>query len=144
MRQALAATIFVAISAPTLAQMTPVGLWLSVDEKTQEPKSHVRISEHGGVLEGRITALLRKGADPQAKCVQCKDALKDQPMMGLPIIKEAKKAQGNDVWEDGKILDPENGTFYSLRLTPIDGGKQLHVRGSIGPFGRTQTWQRVE
>ena len=48
------------------------------------------------------------------------------------------------MWEDGKILDPENGKFYTLRLTPIEGGKKLEVRGSIGPFGRTQTWQRVE
>ena len=65
-------------------------------------------------------------------------------MVGLQIIKGAKKADGKDVWEDGKILDPENGKFYTLRLTPADGGKKLDVRGSIGPFGRTQTWQRVE
>ena len=26
----------------------------------------------------------------------------------------------------------------------IDGGKKLEVRGSIGPFGRTQTWTRVQ
>jgi hypothetical protein len=43
----------------------------------------------------------------------------------------------------GKILDPENGKTYTLRLTPIDGGKKLEVRGSIGPFGRTQTWARA-
>ena len=54
------------------------------------------------------------------------------------------KAQGKDVWEDGKILDPENGREYTLRLTPIEGGQKLQVRGSIGPFGRTQTWVRVQ
>ena len=48
-----------------------------------------------------------------------------------------------DVWEGGKILDPENGRNYGLRMTPVDGGKKLEVRGSIGPFGRTQTWTRV-
>ena len=31
-----------------------------------------------------------------------------------------------------------------LRLTPADEGRKLDVRGSIGPFGRTQTWQRVQ
>ena len=51
---------------------------------------------------------------------------------------------GKDVWEGGKILDPENGRNYTLRLTPIEGGKKLEVRGSIGPFGRTQTWIRVQ
>ncbi|MGL4808586.1 MAG: DUF2147 domain-containing protein, partial [Giesbergeria sp.] len=29
-------------------------------------------------------------------------------------------------------------------LTPTEGGKKLEVRGSIGPFGRTQTWARVQ
>jgi len=124
--------------------MTPEGLWRSIDDKTGEPKSEIRIRSNGGALEGRIEKLLRKGADPNAKCVECKDELKDQPMVGLQIIKGAKKADGKDVWEDGKILDPENGKFYTLRLTPADGGKKLDVRGSIGPFGRTQTWQRVE
>jgi uncharacterized protein (DUF2147 family) len=49
------------------------------------------------------------------------------------------------VWEGGKILDPENGTEYSLRLTPIEGGAKLQVRGFLGfsLLGRTQTWVRV-
>ena len=144
MRQAPAAVVFAVFAAPALAQMTPEGLWRSIDDKTGEPKSEIRIKSNGGALEGRIEKLLRKGADPNAKCVECKDELKDQPMVGLQIIKGAKKADGKDVWEDGKILDPENGKFYTLRLTPADGGKKLDVRGSIGPFGRTQTWQRVE
>jgi uncharacterized protein (DUF2147 family) len=50
---------------------------------------------------------------------------------------------GKDVWEDGKILDPENGRDYALRLTPIEGGRKLEVRGSFAFIGRTQTWVRV-
>ena len=69
---------------------------------------------------------------------------KDKPVLGLEIIRGAKKAEDKDVWEGGKILDPENGRNYTLRLTPIDGGKKLEVRGSIGPFGRTQTWIRLQ
>jgi uncharacterized protein (DUF2147 family) len=65
-------------------------------------------------------------------------------MLGLEIIRGAKKVDGKDVWEDGKILDPENGKNYTLRLTPIEGGKKLEVRGSIAFFGRTQTWVRVQ
>jgi uncharacterized protein (DUF2147 family) len=124
--------------------MSPVGLWRSFDEKTNEAKSEVRISDNGGVLSGRVEKVLRKNAEPNAKCTECKDELKDQPIVGLQIIKGAKKAEDKDVWEDGKILDPENGKFYTLRLTPIEGGKKLEVRGSIAFFGRTQTWQRVE
>ncbi len=64
-------------------------------------------------------------------------------MLGLEIIRGARKAEGKDVWEDGKILDPESGRSYTLRLTPIEGGKKLDVRGSVLGIGRTQTWNRI-
>jgi hypothetical protein len=93
------------------------------------------------VLTGKVTKLLRKGAKQDAICDKCTDDRKDKPVLGLEIIRGAKKADGKEVWEDGKILDPEKGANYSLRLTPIDGGKKLEVRGYIGVwFGRTQTW----
>lgn len=133
------------VALPALAaEMSPVGLWRTFDEKSGEPKSEVRISDSGGVLSGKVEKLLRKGADPQAVCDRCTDDRKGQPLLGLEIIRGAKQAQGKAVWEDGKILDPENGSSYSLKLTPADNGNKLDVRGSIGPFGRTQTWSRVE
>lgn len=144
MKKALAALVFVAIGTPVMAQMSPVGPWKSVDEKTGAPKSEVRISESGGVLTGKVERILREGADPSAVCDQCTDDRKGKPIVGLEIIRGAKQAEGKTVWEDGKILDPENGKTYTLRLTPVDGGQKLEVRGSIGPFGRTQTWVRVQ
>ena len=125
------------------AQMTPVGRWHSMDDKTGEIKSEIVITDQGGVLSGRVDKLLRKNADQAARCTECSDDRKDKPMLGLEIIRQAKKADGKDVWEDGKILDPENGKTYALRLTPIEGGKKLEVRGSIAFIGRTQTWVRV-
>ncbi|MBL8333783.1 MAG: DUF2147 domain-containing protein, partial [Rubrivivax sp.] len=47
-------------------------------------------------------------------------------------------------WEGGDVLDPENGKVYRARLKPIEGGKQLQLRGYLGPFYRTQVWVRVE
>ena len=140
---ALAAGLAVALPA-LAAEMSPVGLWRTCDEKSGEPKSEVRISDSGGVLSGKVEKLLRKGADPKAVCDRCTDDRKGQPLVGLEIIRGAKKAEGKTVWEDGRILDPENGSTYSLKLTPADSGSKLDVRGSIGPFGRTQTWSRVE
>ncbi|MFG5777221.1 DUF2147 domain-containing protein [Comamonas sp. J-3] len=134
-----------AVALPALAaEMSPVGLWRTTDEKTGEAKSEVRIVDNAGVVSGKVEKLLRKGADPKAVCSQCSDDRKDQPLVGLEIIRGAKKAEGKTVWEDGKILDPESGSTYSLKLTPVDAGNKLEVRGSIGPFGRTQTWTRVE
>ena len=126
------------------AQMTPVGLWRNVDDKTGEAKAEVRIVESSGVLTGKIDKRLLKDAKPDDVCIECSDDRKGARVLGMEIIRGAQKSEGKDVWEGGKILDPENGRSYSLRLTPIEGGKRLEVRGAIGPFGRTQTWARIE
>ena len=143
MKSTLAAILFASLALPALAQMSPVGTWHTMDEKTGEIKSQIVISEAGGVVSGKIDKVLRKDAKPDAVCDECSDDRKGKPIVGLEIIRGAKKAADKNVWEDGKILDPENGKNYTLRLTPIEGGKKLEVRGSIGPFGRTQTWVRV-
>ncbi len=126
------------------AQNTPIGKWHSVDEKTKEIKSEITITEANGALSGRITKLLAKTAKQDAVCDKCTDARKDKPLIGLDIIRGGKKEAEADVWSGGKILDPESGKEYSLKLTPKDGGAKLDVRGSIGPFGRTQTWVRTQ
>ncbi|MES2634372.1 MAG: DUF2147 domain-containing protein [Pseudomonadota bacterium] len=141
-RYAMTAVVLMAATS-AFAQVSPVGLWRNIDDKTGEAKAELRIVENAGVVSGKIERRLSKDAKPGATCTECKDDRKEQPLDGLEIIRGAKKADGKDVWEDGKILDPENGREYRLRLTPIEGGKRLEVRGSIGPFGRTQTWVRV-
>lgn len=147
--QALTATFLIAFTVqaqvPPQTPMTPVGTWQSIDDETKQPKAQIVITEgEGGVLTGRIEKLLRPGADPQAVCDKCDDDRKGQPIVGMEIIRGAKKTEGKDVWEGGRILDPEKGSTYSLRLTPVEGGAKLQVRGAIGPFGRTQTWQRIK
>jgi uncharacterized protein (DUF2147 family) len=132
-----------AAASVSWAQLSPVGTWRSVDDKTGEAKSEIVITEQDGVVSGRISRLLRAEADPQARCTACSDDRKDQPLVGLEIIRGARQSEGRAVWQDGRILDPENGKTYTLRLTPREDGRLLDVRGSFGPFGRTQTWTRV-
>ena len=126
------------------AQPTPVGLWRNIDDKTGEAKAEIRIVDNGGTLSGKIEKRLAKGTKPDAVCEECKDERKGQPIGGLEISRGATKDEGKDGGDGGKILDPENGREYRLRLTPVDGGQKLDVRGSIGPFWRTQTWIRVQ
>ena len=149
MNRSLIAIIFAVLAVPAWAQMTPEGLWRNVDDKTGEAKAEIRIKDNGaGVLNGVLEKRLTKDAKPDDLCKECSDDRKDKPLLGLEIIRNAKKADGKDaaqpVWEGGKILDPENGRNYTLRMTPTEGGKKLEVRGSFGPFGRTQTWTRVQ
>ncbi len=143
MYKSIVALLIGVLALPVLAQMTPVGVWHTVDDKTGEVSSEVRISDNAGALSGRIEKLLRKDAKQDALCDKCTDGRKDKPVLGLEIIRGGKKADGKDLWEGGKILDPDNGKDYTLRLTPIDGGKQLQVRGYIAFFYRTQIWTRV-
>jgi uncharacterized protein (DUF2147 family) len=140
----IAGLVVMAALGTAWADNTPVGKWHTIDDKTKEIKSEIIITDVGGVLSGKISKILRKDAKPDAVCTECKDARKDKPLLGLEIIRGAKKEDNDNVWMGGKILDPENGREYTLKLTPEDGGKKLLVRGSIGPFGRTQTWVRVE
>ena len=128
------------------AQMTPIGLWQSIDDGNGQPKAEISIAQRpDGGLAGKVERSLLVNATTDPNCVLCTDDRKNQPKVGLEIIRGGKKADGKDVWEGGKILDPENGKEYSLRLTPTDGGRKLEVRGYIGApiLGRTQVWNRI-
>ena len=137
------ALVLAVVGATAAMANSPVGQWHSIDDSTGELKSMVVITEQQGVIRGRVEKILRKDADLNAKCEKCSDDRKNLPILGIEIIRGAKKAQGKNVWEGGEILDPENGRTYGLKLTPIENGAKLEVRGSFGPFGRTQTWVRV-
>ena len=131
------------VASAALAQPTPVGLWRSIDDKTDTAKAEIRIRESGdGSLTGVVEKALAKAEFPN--CNLCTDDRKDKPKLGMEIIRGAKKAEGKDVWEDGNILDPDNGKTYTLRMTPLEGGSKLQIRGYIGPFYRTQIWVRVQ
>jgi len=114
------------------AQTGVAGLWRNIDDKTGEVKAEIRITETNGVVSGRIEKVLKKDAKSDDKCDKCEDDRKDKPIVGLEIIR------------GDKILDPENGNDYRLRLTPIEDGKKLQVRGYLGPFYRTQIWVRAQ
>ena len=141
-RSAIAIMIGVS-SVSAMAQMTPVGLWKTIDDHDGSAKSEIRIVESGGVVSGKVDKILEKGKQDD-KCVECKDERKDQPIQGMEILRGLKKAEGKDVWEGGNVLDPNNGKVYRASVTPIEGGAKLQMRGYIGFFYRTQTWIRVQ
>ena len=143
MKTTIAALLLAAAAPLAWAQATPVGLWKTIDDETHQAKSLVRIVDDGGVLSGKVDKLLDP-AKQDAKCEKCSDARKDQPVLGMTILEGVRKHADEPYWDGGKILDPNNGKTYRVRLTPMDGGKELQVRGYFGPFYRNQVWQRVE
>jgi uncharacterized protein (DUF2147 family) len=147
MRNVLPVTLLALLLSAPLAHAddtSPVGLWQTIDDTTHKPTALIRITEQNGQLQGRIEKLiLAPGADPNPSCVACSGALKDQPVVGLTILSGLKK--DGAIYNGGEILDPNNGKTYRSKLTLLDGGKKLEVRGYIGTplLGRSQTWVRA-
>jgi uncharacterized protein (DUF2147 family) len=140
-----AALVLSLATAVASAQMTPVGLWKTIDDDGKTEKSLVRIVDSGGSLSGRIEKLLDPKDNPNDVCDKCTDDRKDKPVLGLTILRHLKQnADDKSVWDGGEVLDPEDGKSYRARLKPLNGGKELQLRGFIGPFYRTQIWIRVE
>ncbi len=128
------------------AQMTPVGTWHTIDDKTGEAKAEIQIIDKDSVLSGRVVKSLRNDPNAKKTCEDCKDDRKGKEIIGMEIIRGVKPdASGENLWANGgKILDPENGKEYTVKMVPQEGGKKLQVRGYIGPFYRTQTWLRAQ
>ena len=126
-----------------MAQLSPVGVWQTIDDKDGTVKSEIRIVENAGVVSGKVDKILDAHAKQDDKCVDCTDERKDQPILGMEILRGLKKSEGKDMWEGGTVLDPKNGKVYKAAVTPIEGGKKLQMRGYIGFFYRTQIWNRV-
>ncbi|MES2182622.1 MAG: DUF2147 domain-containing protein [Pseudomonadota bacterium] len=138
--------VFALVSTSGLAhQASPVGLWKSIDDNTSKAKALIRITESDGELKGRIENLFQeKNEEANPKCTKCDGAYKDQPVIGMMVL-SGMKQDGED-YSSGQILDPDNGKIYSCKLTLLDGGKKLKVRGYIGIrwLGRTEIWLREE
>jgi uncharacterized protein (DUF2147 family) len=130
--------VFSFFSISSFAQRTSaIGKWKTVDDNTGKTKSVVEIYEEGGKLFGRVLELLDP-PKPDPVCEECAedDARHMKPIVGLEIIRNMEK--DGDEYEDGDILDPENGKVYRCKLWVEEGN--LRVRGYISFLYRTQTW----
>jgi len=127
---------FVILSA-SAQRTSPIGKWKTVDDNTGKTKSVVEVYEKGGKLFGKILDLIDPD-EPDPKCEECDedDPRHMKPVVGLEIIRNMEK-DGN-AWEDGDILDPENGKVYRCKLWVEEG--KLQVRGYIAFLYRTQIW----
>jgi uncharacterized protein (DUF2147 family) len=130
-----------AAAIPTADWTSPVGRWRTVDDKTGKARAIVQIYEQQNEFFGRIESTLTATPDTRV-CLSCSDDRKNQPIIGLIVIRHVKYEDGE--YRGGTILDPDTGAIYRCKLKLEDGGARLVVRGFIGIalFGRSQTWQR--
>ena len=133
--------LFIGLSLSIQAQ-SYIGTWKTVDDSTNESKSHVEVYEQNGKLYGKLVKLLT--AEPGEVCKECTGDKKNKPLLGLVIIEDLNKVK--DYYGKGTIMDPENGKEYGCSIWFEDGKpNELKVRGKhwTGIY-RTQTWYRIK
>ena len=129
---------------PSPSSPSPLGVWATHSDKTGEVQAHVVITQRGGKLYGRIVQVLDPTAKRGGLCEKCPDDRKNQPMASLEIIRDMNAQAEAGQWSGGRVLDPEDGREYRLKLIPQPDGQSMAMRGYLGPFYRTQIWTRVQ
>jgi len=148
LRYAIVAGVLFAMSvAPSSAQQRPAptveGVWEQVNDDGKVG-GWFHIYERGGVYEGKIVKMFpRPGEKPNPVCTKCTGEQKNQPTLGLTLIKGMQRKGRN--YENGTIMDPRDGSVYSARMELSADGQKLMVRGYLGIdlFGQSQIWRRL-
>jgi uncharacterized protein (DUF2147 family) len=112
---------------------TVVGEWL-VAEKT----ARVKISDCGGALWGIVSW----EADPGIDTHNPDPAKRNQPITGLPVLRDLKPA-GKNRW-NGNLYNADNGKTYRGGVTLLDDNR-LRVHGCVlFILCGGENWTRVE
>lgn len=118
-----------------------IGKWKTIDDETGDAKSIVEVFSKSGKIYAKVVEILEP-ANKNRVCTNCSGVDKNQPILGLTIIKGLTK-DGSE-YNSGEILDPKNGKLYKCALS-LESKDKLKIRGYIGfsLLGRTQYWYRV-
>ncbi len=141
MKKFLILTILM-VPALFVGQKSVIGKWKAIDDNTGKAVSIIEIFENQGKIYGKVVEIFNP-ADKNKKCVQCPGEYKDQPILGMTVLKGLTK--DGDEYNGGEILDPKHGKLYDCYIT-LENVNKLKVRGYIGIalLGRTQYWHRVQ
>ncbi len=126
------------------AKIPFVGMYQTIDDETNQPKSIVALYEHNNKLAGRIVALYDANgqlSETPSNAQRIAAKVDGTPKyIGLDVIWNMTWQNDDNEYTGGKIMDPKSGKIYSSVMWQDADKSKLRVRGKIGPFGRTQTW----
>lgn len=112
---------------------------------TEENKSVISIFKKGEKYYGKIISLKEPNDEhgqPKTDKENPDEDLQNRPVKGIVFLTDFEYT-GDNVWENGKVYDPESGNTYSGKLTLVNKNT-IKARGFIGIslIGRTTTWTR--
>lgn len=142
MKKCLFIALLPVLTALYMQAQTPVGTWVTTDDKRNVNIAHVEIFKKDGKLHGKVIRLL-----PEARtrtCSGCSGDLKGKSIEGMTMIWDVQP-EDDKYWSGGKLLDPNSGRKYDCSIW-LDSDDTLKVRASFGIslLGRTQTWNRLK
>lgn len=147
MKRILFSILIALFSLTTYAQDAEADRLIGVWEPSHG-KAKVKVEKIGSKYYGRIV-WLREPNDPETGQPKVDknnpdNALRTTPLRGYRILKDFEYTE-KDVWSNGTIYDPENGSTYNCTIKMTDENT-LDIRGYIGisTFGRTDVWKRLK
>lgn len=110
--------------------------------------SRIKIFKQGDTYAGQIYWLSQpndESGKPKTDIKNPDKSKRNNPVIGLIMIKDLKYDAKENKWVGGTIYNPHNGKSYKSQVKFADDGKTLNVRGYIGipALGETRKWKKI-
>ena len=147
----LAVTPVFATSSCTQQQpcLSPLGHWLTIDDKTNKPRGVVNIYEkkdaNGQVtLSGVVKFAFYIPGYPWNKVYRGSYEPFNGKAYGTFPVMWGYVSSGHGKWSHGKVFDSDHSKLYNSYIQLLDNGNQLKVSGCVMIVCRGQLWQRLD